>query len=214
MSDLMKVGADWGGSGVFKPFTSGISGAQRVSDAHGRFLNAVLEGRVFYLSVAAGAPTAYVGAGAGTPLLAVHNPANSNRYLSLLMVGYAARGQVTAAGSTALAAWKGVSVLPTGTITVPRNALSDLNSGSSAIGFSNTALTGSTALNLALPLNAFHLIGATPVSESNMNSVYNVDGLLVAVPGNQIAIGVTTVPTGLTCDLAMFWEELPYMITS
>src|SRR3954469_21105659 len=43
----MKVGPDWGGSGTFKPFTAGFSGAQRVADAHARYMQAVLEGRVF-----------------------------------------------------------------------------------------------------------------------------------------------------------------------
>ena len=210
MSDLMKVGADWGAAGSFKPLTSTISGAQRTSDAHGRYLDAVLANRVFFMSLSAATPTAYVGAAAGTPLLAIHNPANSNKVFAVMMVGYAARGQVTAAGTTALVLWGGPSVLPTGTVTQPKSALSQAQGGS-AIGFSNTALTGSTALAVALPLNAFHLIGATPVSESNLLSLYDVAGLVLATPGNQIAIGVTTVPTGLTCDLAMYWEEMPYL---
>ena len=212
MSDLMKVGSDWGGAGTFKPFTSATSGAQRTSDAHGRYLDAVLAGRTFFMSLSAATPTAYVGAAGGTPLLAIHNPANSNKIFAVYVVGYAARGQVTAAGTTALALWSGPSVLPTGTVTQPKSALSQAQGGS-AIGFSNTALTGSTALTVALPLNAFHLVGAAPVSESNMPSIYDVGGIVLAVPGNQVAIGVTTVPTGLTCDLAMYWEELPYAVT-
>lgn len=205
MSDLMVRGAVIGGAGTPSPLTGGVTGAQRIQDAHGRYLQAVLENRVFYMSLSAATPTAYVGAAGGTPLLCVHNPANSGIVLALLMVGYAARGQVTAAGSTALCAWSGPSVLPTGTVTQPKSALSLAQAGS-AIGFSNTALTGSTALTVAMPLNAFHLIGATPVSESNMPSIYDVGGMVVAAPGNQIAVGVTTVPTGLTCDIAMYWE--------
>lgn len=208
MSDLMKVGSDFGSGGAFKPFTSGISGAQRTTDAHGRFLDALLQGRLYYMSLSNATPTAYVGAAAGTPLVAVHNPANSGKIAAVLAVGYAARGQVTAAGTTALALWSGPSVLPTGTVTQPKSALS-LAQGGGMIGFSNAALTGSTALSMAMPLNAFHLIGATPVSESNMPSMYDVGGIVSAVPGNQFAIGVTTVPAGLTCDLAIYWEELP-----
>lgn len=210
MSDLMKVGADWGAAGTFKPLTSTISGAQRTADAHGRFLDSVLANRVFFMSLSGAAPTAYVGAAAGTPLLAIHNPANSSKVFAVTMVGYAARGQVTAAGTTALVLWSGPSVLPTGTITQPKSALG-LSQGGSAVGFSNAALTGSTALSVALPLNTFHLIGATPVSESNMPSIYDIGGLILAAPGNQIALGMTTVPTGLTCDLAMYWEEIPYL---
>lgn len=209
----MKVGSDWGGAGTFKPLTSATSGAQRTADAHGRYLDAVLSGRVFFMSLSAGAPTAYVGAAGGTPLLAIHNPANSNKAFTIMMAGYAARGQVTAAGTTALVLWSGPSVLPTGTVTQPKSALS-LAQGGGAIGFSNTTLTGSTALTVALPLNAFHIIGATPVSESNMPGLYDVGGIVIATPGNQIAIGVTTVPTGLTCDLALYWEEIPYLVTT
>ena len=210
MSDLQKVGSDFGGGGTFKPFTAMISGAGRVGDAHGRFLDAVLQGRMFFMSLSAATPTAYVGAAGGTPLLAIHNPANSGKVFAVAMVGYAARGQVTAAGTTALVLWDGPSVLPTGTVTQPKSALS-LAQGGSAIGFSNAALTGSTALTLALPLNSFHIVGATVVSESNVSAIYDVGGLVLATPGNQIAIGMTTVPTGLTCDLAMYWEELPYL---
>lgn len=210
MSDLMKIGADWGGAGTFKPFTATNSGSQRVSDAHARYLDSVLAGRMFFMAVAAGAPTAYVGASGGTPLLAIHNPTGSNKLFAVTLVGYAARGQVTAAGTTALALWTGPSVLPSGTVSQPKSALS-IGTGSAATGFSNTALTGSTALTLALPLNGFHLIGATPVSESNTSALYDVGGIVVAMPGNEIAIGMTTVPTGLTCDLAMYWEEIPLL---
>lgn len=208
MSDLMVRGPIVGGVGTPSPFTGGITGGQRVHDTHGRFLQAVLENRIFFMSLSAATPTAYVGAGGGTPLFAIHNPANSNKIACILIVGYAARGQVTAAGTTGLVLWSGPSVQGTGTITQPKSALS-LAQGGSLIGFSNTVLTGSTALTVALPLNAFHLIGATPVSESNMNSIYDVGGIVLATPGNQIAIGMTTVPTGLTCDIAMYWEEIP-----
>ena len=67
MSDLMKVGPNYGGTGVATPYTAGFSGQQRVSDAHGRYLQAVMENRAFYMSGAALAPTAYVGAAGGTP---------------------------------------------------------------------------------------------------------------------------------------------------
>ncbi|MEO6293047.1 MAG: hypothetical protein ABIO88_10565, partial [Burkholderiaceae bacterium] len=50
MSDLQKVGPDFGNLGTFKPFTANISGGQRVADAHGRYLTAALEGRLFSAS--------------------------------------------------------------------------------------------------------------------------------------------------------------------
>jgi glucan biosynthesis protein len=50
MSDLQKVGPDYGGSGTFKPFTADTTGAQRVQDAHARYFEAVRSGNVYALS--------------------------------------------------------------------------------------------------------------------------------------------------------------------
>src|SRR5256885_673401 len=47
MSDLQKVGPDYGGTGTFKPLTADISGAQRVQDAHARYFETTSRGNVF-----------------------------------------------------------------------------------------------------------------------------------------------------------------------
>lgn len=198
-----------GGDGLKQgsPVRNARTGELVVSDAHGRFYEAISRGTAFYLSAAAAGPTAYVGAGAGTPLLAVHNPAGSGKNLALLGVALGLRAIATAAGQTALAVWAGVSVLPTGTVTVPRSALSHLQQGSAGIGFVNTALTGSTALNLVLPLATHYW--ATAASAFFAPAFFDIAGGVVAIPGNQIAVGVTVVPTTLTVDIGMFWEEIP-----
>jgi hypothetical protein len=210
MSDMQIRGPLWGGQGTPVPFTAAYSGAQRTADAHGRYADAVLGNRCYYLSVAAAAATAYVGAAGGTPLLAIHNPANSNKTLLGLMVGWSGRVGASAVGNSGLDIWAGVSALPTGSITVPTNARSQARAGSSAVGFVNTALTGSTALALALPLLDYQLIGATPVSQSVTAALFDLAGIVVADPGNQIAIGFTVALTSLTSDIALYWEELPF----
>ena len=116
-------------------------------------MDAVLSGRVYFLSGAAVAGTAYVGAAAGTPLFAIHNPANSGKVLIVLGVGFAQRATATGAGTTGLVLWSGPSVIPTGTQTTPTNAYSLAATGATAKGFSNAALTGSTALTVAMPLH-------------------------------------------------------------
>lgn len=209
MSDMQVRGPLWGGPGAPSPLTGGVSGSQRTSDAHGRYLQAVLENRAFYLSAAAAAPTAYVGAAGGTPLLAIHNPTGSNKLFALLMVGFANRATATAAGTTGLNVWSGPSVQPTGTLTPPTSALSAAASGSSARGHVNAALTGSTALALALPLHVHYW--ATAAGAISSPSMFDIGGLVVAAPGNQIAVGLTVIPTTLTADVAMYWEELPYL---
>lgn len=209
MSDLQRVGPVFGGLGTAPPFTAGPSGAQRIQDTHGRYLQAVLENRVFGLSGAAAAPTAYVGAAGGTPLLAVHNPATSNKILALLMVSVAQRATATGAGTTGLNVWSGPSAQPTGTLTPPTNALSLVAQGSAGRGHVNTALTGSTALALALGLYTHYW--ATAAAAFSSPGMFDVGGLVLAAPGNQIAVGLTVVPTSVTVDVAMWWEELPYL---
>ncbi len=209
MSELMKVGANWAGSGALTPLTAGISGAQRVLDAHGRYLDAVLSGRAFQLSVAGGAATAYVGAGAGTPLLAVHNPDNSGKVLAILMASVANRVAASGAGTVTFNVWGGPSVLPTGTVTPPRSLLSLANGGGTGVGFVNTALTGSTALSLLLPLGSYYWATAAGAFENPM--VFDIAGMFVVAPGNQIALGATAALTSATYDAALIWEELPLL---
>jgi hypothetical protein len=49
MSDLQRVGPVPGGTGTPVPFTAGITGASRVADAHSRYMQSCLEGRVFIM---------------------------------------------------------------------------------------------------------------------------------------------------------------------
>lgn len=205
-NEVMYRGPLWGGLGAGSPFTATPSGAQRVADAHGRFMEAVLRGNTYYLSAAAAGPTAYVGASAGSPLLAIHNPANSKRIFQVLVVGFSQRAVATAAGQFGLNFWSGVSAQPTGTVTPARNAYSQQTTGSAALGFVNTALTGSTALNLSLPLHTHYW--ATAAGAISSPGFFDIGALLFCVPGNQVAIGVTTVPTTVTVDIAMYWEEI------
>lgn len=209
--DLMKVGSDWGAAGAFKPFTSGISGAQRVTDAHGRYMDAVMAGRVWVLSVVAGAATAYAGGAAGTPLLAVHNPANSQKYLSILGVSFGSVVAASAAGTVALRVYAGASVIPTGTVTNPRNMLTQVASGATGVGFSNTALTGSTALSHVATLNSYYW--ATAAAAWAAPAFFDIGGVLVIPPGNQVAVGGSAALTSATYDASVIWEELPYQVT-
>lgn len=210
MADLMKVGSDWGGAGAFKPFTAGVSGAQRTTDAHGRFTDAVMAGRVYSLSVAGGAATAYTGGAAGTPFCCIHNPANSQKYAVVLAVGIVNRVAASAAGTVGFNLWAGPSVIPTGTTTPPTNVLTQVAAGSAMRGFSNAALTGSTALSLALPLGAYYW--ATAAGATLAPLFFDVGGLIIVPPGGECALGGTAALTSATYDVAMYWEEIPYLI--
>jgi hypothetical protein len=54
MSDLMKVGADWGGGGTFKPFTAGVSGGAAVGSSAKFFAGTALTGLTNNLAVICG----------------------------------------------------------------------------------------------------------------------------------------------------------------
>lgn len=211
MSDNQRVGTIPSSAGSAVPFTAGITGASRTADAHGRYLEAVLANRAYALSVAGATPAAYTGGAAGQPLLAIHNPSNSGVLLAVLAVGFACRVGSSAAGNTGLALWGGPSAQPTGTTTVPRNLYTMAGAGSGAVAFANAALTGSTALNLLLPILEYQMIGATPVAMAVSPTFFDLAGLIVAAPGNQIALGLTTAPTSLTADVSLIWEEIPLL---
>lgn len=208
MSDLMIRGPLVGGSGSPSPLTASTTGAQRVTDAHARYYEAVIRGNVYFASIASGAPTAYVGAAGGTPLLAVHNPTGSLKVLVLLAASGLIRVTATGAGTTDLSLWAGASVTPTGTQTTPKNALT-FASGGVGLGFSNAALTGSTALNLAFALNGYYW--ATAAGAYANQGFVDLAGLVVLMPGMQAAIGATVVPTSTTWDASLWWEEVPYL---
>lgn len=208
MSDLMVRGPLPGGTGTPSPFTASTMGAQRVTDAHGRYFEATRLGNTYFASLAAGSPTAYVGAAGGTPLLAVHNPTGSNKVLALLAASAAARVVSATLGHTDIALWAGASVTPTGTQTSPKNGLTFL-SGGVGLGFSNAALTGSTALNLALPLTSY--FWGTSVGVSTSTALVDLAGLIVLMPGMQAAIGATVALSTITWDVSLWWEEILYI---
>lgn len=207
--DVQQRGPVAGTTGTPVPFTAGLTGQSRTSDVHGRYMQEVLEGRVFFGSLAAAAPTAYVGGAAGTPLICIHNPLNSGKVLVPLMVGFAQRAAATAAGQTGLALWAGTSAEPTGSWTNPRSALSFSLTGAAAKYFANVALTGSSALNLVLPLYTHYW--ATAASAWSAPAMFDVGGIVSAAPGSQIALGLTVVPTSVTVDVSMLWAEVPYL---
>lgn len=209
MSELQRVGPVTGGSGTSVPFTAGITGAQRVSDAHGRYFESVRAGNVYKLA-ASGAATAYTGGAGGTPLLAVHNPPNSGVWVNLLMVGISGRVAASAAGTVGAALWAGPSATPTGTQTSPTNLLSLSAGGAAALGFSNTALTGSTALALLLPLFTYYW--ATAAAAFGAPGYFDVGGIGLLAPGNQATLGATAALTSATYDATLIWEEMPYLL--
>jgi hypothetical protein len=206
MSDMQRVGPVFGTTGSEAPFTAGITGAQRVQDAHGRYMEAVRSGNVYKVSVAGGAATAYTGAAGGTPLIGVHNPPNSGVILAVLAASINGRAQASAAGTVGVNLWAGPSATPTGTVTAPTNLWSLSPAGSAALGFSNTALTGSTALGLMMSLLTYYW--ATAAAAAFAPGFFDIGGLIVLAPGNQVTLGATAALTSATYDASLIYEEI------
>lgn len=192
--------------GVNTTVRTGRTGEINTSDAHARYQEAIYRGNVYSLSAAAAAPTAYVGAAAGVPLLSIHNPTGSGKILVLLAVMIGGRATATGAGTTDLMVWSGPSATPTGTATVPINQLSLVAGASVGRGAVNTALTSSTALTNNFPLFSYYW--ATAAGAILSPSLFELGGLIVAAPGNQFNVGVSVALTSATYDVAMIWEEI------
>lgn len=182
-------------------------GELAATPTHAKYQEAVLRGGVYFLSGSALAPTAYVGAAGGTPLLALHNPANSGKNLVLLAMSVANRVAASAAGTVSFGVWGGPSVIPTGTQTTPTNMMSLAATGAAAKGFANAALTGSTALNLLMSPTTYYWATAAGAIFGQMYTHF--EGLIIIAPGNQVAMGATSALTSATWDVSLIWDEIP-----
>lgn len=227
MSDLMKVGADFGGSGTFKPLTAGISGGQRVTDAHGRFMQAALEGRLFsggmtLTSISNVTFTTGTLGATCTPIAGVWNPLTSNKNLAVLQAilnAIMTAATNTGPGGFAWAMSVGNASLTLGSL--PLNRLTLQKTGSVAKDMAGIALTGLTN-NLAVMLGSalgggssanFSFVGtAVGQATANVASVENLDGSIIVPPGGVLALLATTTPVAHSAVSGLIWEELPILV--
>lgn len=189
------------------PLRTDRTGGLVTTDAHARYYEAITRGNCYQLSANNYAATAFIGAAGGTPAIAIYNPVGSGKILSILTLGFANRAAATVAGTASLAFWGGPSAIPTGTPTVPTNMLTLQTGGSIAKGFVNTALTGSTAVGLILPISCYYW--ATAAAAMTPPQLFDIAGLLVCAPGNLIAFGLDNALTTANYYTSMIWEELP-----
>lgn len=224
----MKIGSDWGGAGTFKPFTSGLSGAQRVTDAHARFMDAVLAGRAYMGGMVgtsisnATFTTATVGATA-TPIIGVWNPSTSRVNLILwqaMLNIYMNALQATGIGGLAWMGSVGNAAISAGS--TPIGCFSLVASGSQAKFFAGTALTGLTN-NLAI-LRGSSLAGGSAVTAAflatqagaqtqlSSGSVENIDGSIVVPPGGVVGLFGAGTPVGHSATSGLVWEETPLLV--
>lgn len=227
MSDLQKVGPDFGGTGTFKPFTATLSGAQRTADAHARFMAANLEGRMFsaggaLTSINAATFTTGTTGATATPIIGLWNPATSPVNLVVLQATLGVTmTSVTATGGGPYV-WMvctGNSVISTGV--APFSAKTLVATGAYAKVFSAaaalTGMTGTLAIIRASALcggsaeNVSFVATAVAMQTQQTSSVENFDGSLIIPPGGVLALMATTTPVAHSAVAGMVWEEVPIL---
>lgn len=224
MSDLQRVGPVLGGTGTNTPFTSDITGAQRVTQAHGRFQEPALRGGLYSAGMTTTSianvtfTTATLGATA-TPIVGVWNPLNSGKNLVILQ----ARLQVvvtaaTATGGGAFMWCTAVNQSAISTGITPLSRLSLAASGAVGKGYANTALTGLSG-NLTIQeasglqggvIGNFSQVGTAVgfVPAPGSALIDAIDGAFVIPPGGVLALLCTTTPVALSAASSILWEEV------
>src|SRR5678815_450165 len=223
MSDLQFRGPINGTTGTSVPFTSDITGAQRITDAHGRFYEAASRGYLFSAGMTVTSisnitfTTSTLGATC-TPIVGVWNPMNSGKNIVVLQarlqIVMTTLGARTGPGTFMWATSVNQSAITTGI--TPLSRLSLTASGAVGKGFANTALTnlsGSLTVQEAsglqggpMPVSGTDVLGVVPYAAP---SVDNIDGAFVLVPGSIMALLCTTTPVGVSAASSILWEEVP-----
>lgn len=211
MADLMVRGPIWGGSGSPVPFTASGSGAQRVTDAHARYMDAVLRGNVFTLTTAYAGVTlvaaSAIGQTAWSPAVGIFNPIGSGK-VCVILAGFAnyLSGTPTAGGIV----WGFVA--PNAGVTAAGgngavNAYTMQTGGSAAKTFVMSAMTGSAAAAMLSPFPASAFAGAIAAT-TPLGAWHEVAGMYLVPPGGVIGIS-GTVGTATLLQAFLAWEEIP-----
>lgn len=223
MSDLQVRGPLYGGTGTASPFTADITGAQRTTDAHGRFWEAARVASLYSTGMTitsisnATFSTGTLGATA-TPIIGLWNPANTGKNCIILQARLQIINtalQVTGAGALMWCTSVNQGAISTGL--TPLNRLSLAASGSNAKGFAGTALTGLSGnltvqeaaglggllSNLSTLQTAVGLMPAAPTF------IDHIDGAIIVPPGGVLALLCTTnPPVAISAASALLWEEV------
>jgi hypothetical protein len=189
---------------------SGQLGDMIVSELHGRYYETNYRQNVFTLSlVTAAAITAYTGAAAGTPMLAVFNPSGSTKNLAILKASFANVVSASAAGTVAFGLYFGTTTTITQpTTSAPFNMATLQQSGSFATGFRNVALTSGSGASSVIPLGSYYFGTAVGSAVVSSGPVF-LEGAVIIPPGAYMALGGSSALTSATWIGSLTWEEIP-----
>lgn len=192
---------------------SGISGANPirlskdghlvVHDAHAKYLQAVLDGKVFIGANAAGTPvTTQAGLSATTPAFTLYNPAASATLLVLWQFGFAFTTAPAALTVACLATNTPQAAAPT-SVTAANvvNALTGQSTGSTGQCYAIATLAAAPVARYYMPV-----VGAAAAVGVAGGLDYNLDGKVVLYSGVALSFQ-TLAATAVLCHCV--WEEIP-----
>lgn len=227
MSDLQIRGPILGGSGSPVPFTASLSGSQRVNDAHSRFMQANLEGRIFsdglatvQAITAATFNIATLGATC-TPIAGLWNPSNSG--VNAVLIQATLNAIKTALQNTGCGPFFWASSANNPGLTLgssPLNRKTLNRAGSQCKGMAGIALTGLT--NNLVVAGASQLGGGSSSlaafleTQAGMATFHGAsrelfDGEWVIPPGGVIALLAGSAPVAVSATSMLVWEEVPVL---
>lgn len=197
--------------GSINPVRSTKTGEIAISDAHGRYHEAVSRGRMYNASIQAGTSLGTVLTLTGVTLT-LYNPLASGVLLSLVEVTVALTTDLAAAAAatsifTLAANVNPLAVAPaSNTLAVVRNCLLG---GAAGVGQAYTATTLP-----AIPVVA-RVIGGSSITEPSAAGVAksaalivdNTDGKLVLAPNT--AVTLQAIGAAISGVVSMIWEEVP-----
>jgi hypothetical protein len=194
--------------GTATPFTAGFSGGQRTSDAHARYMDAVLQGNVF---VAANQALATLQTGLTTAQtgLGLFNPANSGKRLVIWNAScLLTLAQPTTPSVYGLCAATNVGqAAPTGqTAATVVNARLGANAAPAA-----KALVAGTlaAAPVAVAVLGLAATGAVTVQIAIPPMAREVAGALIVEPGAYLGFFSSIAPAATSFWGELVWEEIP-----
>jgi hypothetical protein len=209
MSDLslQRVGPTFGGSGTASPFRADITGAQVITDAHGRLYEASRAGNLYVAHAIVTAPVIFsTAAGTGGPLLW---NGTTNKLCSILKIGLGVTVVTTVAAALGLTGNTGQTSAPTSTTAI--DSSKNLYIGGQASGATVFRVgTPTNAGNFFLPFAQLHT-GALTVDTSGVLWI-DIDGAVTVPPNAWCSVAASATATTAVCQISMIWEELPFLV--
>lgn len=201
-----RVGTQSGADGSYLYNKSDKWGNRVMTQAHGKYAEAVLRGNCYAAQTAATgvAPGTALGTTAG---FCLHNPTGSGYYLIVQKIAFSYISGTLGAGTVHICSSSSGDALPTGTAITPRNLLVGSSNTSVALPFTTATITTNAAKQIGFLGSLQASLASTAVAPWLLEK--DCDGEIIISPGFNITLHATAAagssPLGVyNCT----WEEV------